>query len=388
MALGIAFCAVTATAAVVVQRDALVPPGWQALVGLVILSPWIVEHAVGWKVPRLLFGAVVIAAVAILLTSPTETDLAPFILIVLVAEVAGTGSVWSSIPVALAAVATLVGFDIYGDFKGSLYWWLGIAIIWDGGVAMQWQQRLLVRTREAQASRVAKAAIDERQRIAREIHDVIAHSLSVTMLHLTAARHSLATDRDVNEAVDALEDAERVGRQAMSDIRRTVGLLESADGDTSPLPAIDDIEKLVDDVRSTGAVVHYTLRGDPGSVTPAAGLDLYRIMQESLANTVKHASGAEVDARLDVTIDPVRLSVRNTMPSGKNAVRLGPDGNGGSGLRGMRQRVELLGGDFDAGPDDDGWHVTVTLPQPADETRRPKERDGLAGKCPTRTAGR
>jgi signal transduction histidine kinase len=388
MAIGIAFFAIAATVVVVGQRDALVPPGWQALVGFVIISPWILEHAVGWKLPRLLFGAIVIAGVAMLLTSPTDNDLAPFILVVLVAEVAGTGSVWSSIPVALAAVATLVGFDVYGDFKGSLYWWLGIAIIWDGGFAMQWQQRLLVRTREAQASRVAKAATDERQRIAREIHDVIAHSLSVTMLHLTAARHSLTTDKDVNEAVDALEDAERIGRQAMSDIRRTVGLLESPDGDTSPLPAIDDIEKLVDDVRSTGAVVQYTLRGDPDSVTPAAGLDLYRIMQESLANTVKHASGSEVDARLDLIADPVRLSVRNTVPSGTNAVLLGPDSNGGWGLRGMRQRVELLGGGFDAGPDDDGWHVSVTLPRPADESARPKERDGVAHRCPTRTARR
>jgi signal transduction histidine kinase len=388
MALGIAFCAVVATVAVVTQRDALEPPGWQALVGLAIISPWIAEHALGWKLPRLLFGAIVIAGVALLLTSPTETDLAPFILVVLVAEIAGTGSVWASIPVAVAAAATLVGFDIYGDFKGSLYWCLGIAIIWDGGFAMQWQQRLLVRTREAQATRVAKAATDERQRIAREIHDVIAHSLSVTMLHLTAARHALTTDKDVNEAVDALEDAERVGRQAMSDIRRTVGLLESPDGDTSPMPAIDDIEKLVDDVRSTGSVVRYTLRGDPGSVTPAAGLDLYRIMQESLANAVKHASGAEVDARLDLTSDPVRLTVRNAVPAGQNTILLGPDGNGGSGLRGMRQRVELLGGHFDAGPDQAGWHVAVDLPRSDDDSTQPEERNEPRGRCPTRSARR
>jgi signal transduction histidine kinase len=253
MALGIAFCAFAATLAVVIQRGALVPPGWEALVGLAIMAPWIVEHVLGWKLHPLLFGAIVIAGVAILMAAPAETDFAPFILVVLVAEVAGTAPVRWSIPVSLAAAATLVGFDIYGDFKGSLYWCLGIAIVWDGGFAMQWQQRLLLRTHQAQASRVAQAATEERQRIAREIHDVIAHSLSVTMLHLTAARHALTTDKDVNEAVDALEDAERVGRQAMSDIRRTVGLLDSSDGETSPMPAIDDIEKLVDDVRSTGS---------------------------------------------------------------------------------------------------------------------------------------
>ena len=388
MALGIGCSAFVATLAVVIQSNALIPPGWEALIGLVILSPWLVEHLLGQKVHPLVFGVIVIAGVATLMATSAEISFAPFILVVLVAEVAGTAPVRWSLPIALAAAATLVAFDIFGDFKGSLYWCLGITIIWDGGFAMQWQQRLLLRTQEAQASRVAQAATKERQRIAREIHDVIAHSLSVTMLHLTAARHVLATDKDVTEAVDALEDAERVGRQAMSDIRRTVGLLESPDGNTAPLPAVDDIEDLVDEVRATGAAVSYTLRGDPGCVTPAAGLDLYRIMQESLANAVKHAAGSEVDARLDLTADPVRLTVRNSMPAGHDAVLLGPDGNGGSGLRGMRQRVELLGGGFDAGPDDAGWHVSVTLPRPEDDSKQPEADDGLGGWCPARAAGR
>jgi signal transduction histidine kinase len=388
MALGIAGCALAATTAVVVQRDALFPPGWEALVGLAIIAPWIVEHVLGVMLPRLLFGAVVITGVAILMVDPVESDFAPFILVVLVAEVAGTGSIWSSIPVALAAAGTLAGFDVYGDFKGSLYWCLGIAIVWDGGFAMQWQQRLLQRTREAQASRVARAATEERQRIAREIHDVIAHSLSVTMLHLTAARHTLTTDKDVAEAVDALEDAERVGRQAMSDIRRTVGLLESGEGDTAPMPSIDDIESLVDDVRSTGAAVDYQLRGDTAGITPTAGLELYRIMQESLANAVKHAAGSAVDARLDLTGDPVRLTVANSIPADRSTVLLGPDGNGGSGLRGMRQRVELLGGHFDAGPDGRGWRVSVSLPRSDDDSTHQEEQRANGGWCPTRSARR
>lgn len=385
MALGIAGTAVVATVAALIQRDAVLSPQWATLFGTAVVVPWIVEHLVGWKLPRLLFGVVVVAGVAGLLADPVEADFAPFILVVLVGELAGTGSAWSSIPVSVAAGTTLILFDVYGDFKGSLYWCLGMAIVWDGGFAMQWQQRLLVRTHEAQASRIAQAATEERQRIAREVHDVIAHSLSVTMLHLTAARHALTTDRDVAEAVDALEDAERLGRQAMSDIRRTVGLLESSDGNTSPTPSIDDIESLVDGVRSAGTNVSYELRGDPADVTPAVGLDLYRIMQESLANAVKHASGADVDARLDLTGDPVRLSVRNPIPTTSGAVHLGPDGNGGSGLRGMRQRVELLGGSVDAGPDDNGWQVVVTLPR---SDGRSEESDGLGGWCPTRSARR
>jgi signal transduction histidine kinase len=385
MALGIAAAAVVATVAALLQRDAVLSPQWSTLFGVVILLPWLAEHLVGWKLPRLVFGAIVVAGVAGLLANPAEADFAPFILVVLVGELAGTGSAWSSIPASIAAGATLVAFDLAGDFKGSLYWCLGMAIVWDGGFAMQWQQRLLVRTKEAQESRIARAATEERQRIASEVHDVIAHSLSVTMLHLTAARHVLTTDRDVTEAIDALEDAERLGRQAMSDIRRTVGLLETADGNTSPMPSIDDIEGLIDGVRSAGTSVDYQLVGDPGSLTPGAGLDLYRIMQESLANAVKHAPGADVDARLDLTGDPVRLTVCNTMPTGRRTGLLGPDGNGGSGLRGMRQRVELLGGAFDAGPDAEGWRVSVTLPR-SDE--RSEERDEPRGRCPARPARR
>jgi signal transduction histidine kinase len=387
MALGIAGCALVSTVGAVAQRDAIWPPGWEALVGLAVMLPWIVEHLVGWKLPRLLFGAIVIAGVAVLLASQpaTHTDLAPFILVVLVGELAGTGSMWASIPVSVAAAATLVGFEVYGDFKGSLYWCLGIAIVWDGGFAMQWQQRLLLRTHEAQASRVAQATVQERQRIAREVHDVVAHSLSVTMLHLTAARHALTTNRDVTEAIDALEDAERLGRQAMSDIRRTVGLLESADGTTTPMPSIDDIGALVDDVRAAGGSIHFDLRGDPDGVTPAVGLDVYRIMQESLANAVKHAPGAEVDAVLDLTGDPVRLTVCNTLPAGRGGALLGPDGNGGSGLRGMRQRVELLGGSFDAGSDDAGWHVSVSLPA-SDHSL--EDQGGNGRRCPARAARR
>jgi signal transduction histidine kinase len=385
MALGIAGCALIGTVAVVVQRDALVPPGWEALVGLAIMMPWVVEHLGGWKVPRLLFGAIVIAGIAVLMLNPVEDDFAPFVLVVLVGELAGTGSVWSSIPASIAAGTTLVLFDVYGDFTGSLYWCLGMAIVWDGGFAMQWQQRLLLRTHEAQASRVAQAAVQERQRIAREVHDVVAHSLSVTMLHLTAARHALTTDRDVTEAIDALEDAERLGRQAMSDIRRTVGLLESGDGTTTPMPSIDDIGALVDDVRAAGGLIHFDLRGDPGSLLPAVGLDVYRIMQESLANAVKHAPGAEIHAVLDLTGDPVRLNVCNTVPTGRGGTLLGPDGNGGSGLRGMRQRVELLGGSFDAGPDDAGWHVTVNLPASDDSL---EDQGDNGRRCPVRPTRR
>ena len=102
-----------------------------------------------------------------------------------------------------------------------------VAIGWLVGYLMRTQQLLMIKQGQAQAALAEHAAADERRRIAREVHDVIAHSLSVTLLHVTAARRGLQQDRDVDDAVGALEDAERLGRQAMADIRRTVGLLDS-----------------------------------------------------------------------------------------------------------------------------------------------------------------
>ena len=99
---------------------------------------------------------------------------------------------------------------------------------WLVGYLMHTQRRLMIEQEGAQAALAEHAAGDERRRIAREVHDVIAHSLSITLLHLTGARRGLQQDGDIDEAVDALEQAEQLGRQAMGDIRRTVGLLDSA----------------------------------------------------------------------------------------------------------------------------------------------------------------
>jgi signal transduction histidine kinase len=205
------------------------------------------------------------------------------------------------------------------------------------------------------------AAADERRRIAREIHDVIAHSLSITLLHVTGARRALQQDRDVDDAVEALEQAERLGRQAMADIRRTVGLLDSSPArtaQTTPEPAIDDIGVLVADFERAG--LHVTLRSDGSTerVSAAVGLALYRITQESLANIAKHAPDSKSTVALSISATSASLIVNNQLPAAVATVQ-SPEGRG---LRGMRQRVELLGGAIDAGPTRDGWSVCAEIP--------------------------
>ncbi|MCP2317089.1 Signal transduction histidine kinase [Nocardia amikacinitolerans] len=305
-------------------------------------------------------------AAALFLLQPVAADFAPFVLVIVVGEVAAIASVRVGAAVAVGAIAELVAFDIAGNvwwsadterFDGLPMYGMGIVLGFMCGLMLQYQRRFLYRERHYQEMRAAQAAEEERRRIAREVHDVIAHSLSITLLHLTAARHALETDRDVDEAVEALVDAERLGRQAMADIRRTVGLLDKRPSRLAPEPSVRDIEDLVGDFVRAGLDVRYRCTDDLSPVTAAVGLALYRIGQESLANVVKHAPGATATVLLTVDEAAAALTVVNTLPDGLPAQR-----GHGMGLTGMWQRAELLGGRLTAGPAEDGWSVRAEFP--------------------------
>jgi signal transduction histidine kinase len=236
------------------------------------------------------------------------------------------------------------------------------------GYLMRTQRLLLSEQIQARAMLAEHAAADERRRIAREVHDVIAHSLSVTLLHVTGARRVLQQDRDVDDAVEALEQAERLGRQAMADIRRTVGLLDNSPMKTTPEPGIDDIGVLVQDFERAGLDVALRIDGPTQRVSAAVGLALYRITQESLANVAKHAPDSKSTVALSISAASARLAVNNQLPVAVAATQ-SPEGRG---LRGMRQRVELLGGAIDVGPTRDGWSVCAEVPlQEGDTGWRP-----------------
>jgi signal transduction histidine kinase len=181
----------------------------------------------------------------------------------------------------------------------------------------------------------------------------------------------LQQDRDVDDAVEALEQAERLGRQAMADIRRTVGLLDSGPkktAQTTPEPGIDDIGVLVEGFERAGLAVTLRIDGTTRCVSAAVGLALYRITQESLANVAKHAPDSKSTVALSISAASARLAVNNQLPAAVAAAQ-SPEGRG---LRGMRQRVELLGGAIDVGPTPDGWSVCAEIPlQDSDTGWRP-----------------
>lgn len=318
--------------------------------------------------PRLPWAALMIAPVVVVIVdSPVDTDFAPFILVLMCIQVGAVGRLGESVIAMVAASGSLVALELSGQADGALIWVFGNFAAWAGGMAVQKSLVLVEQEKARHAEQMAGATLDERRRIAREVHDVVAHSLSVTMLHLTGARHALESGGDPAAAANALRDAERLGREAMNDIRRTVGLLAGADdgGETAPMPSAGDILALAREFASAGLAVECKVHGDPANVSTAAGLGLYRIAQESLANAAKHAPGAAVCLALDVSNGRTSLVVRST-PSNGVKPRNG-DGDGvGLGLRGMEERARLLGGTFRAGPEGDGWSVAVEMPANAE----------------------
>jgi signal transduction histidine kinase len=151
----------------------------------------------------------------------------------------------------------------------------------------------------------------------------------------------------------------------MADIRRTVGLLDSGPTKaalTVPEPGIDDISQLVADFENAGLAVTLQLDGSTRNVSAAVGLALYRIAQESLTNIAKHAPDTRSTVSLDISARSARLAVENQLPAAVTAVESPECPAEGRGLRGMRQRVELLGGAIDVGPRRQGWSVNAEIP--------------------------
>ncbi|GLX93284.1 histidine kinase [Herbidospora sp. NBRC 101105] len=209
--------------------------------------------------------------------------------------------------------------------------------------------RLVAQALEALA---LQRAADQRRIMAQDVHDVVGHTLAVTMLHITAARMAIRRDAGA-EALDALEEAERHGRASLADLRRLVKVLRSGEeSSTAPQPGLADVAALVEGFR--GAVdLTFSVDGVT-AVEPGAELAAYRIIQEALANAVRHGTGP---ARVSVTLTGGDLLVEVANPVG--SVR---DDGPGSGLAGMRERAAAAGGECAAGMRDGEWLVSARIP--------------------------
>lgn len=207
----------------------------------------------------------------------------------------------------------------------------------------------------------ASAVTDERARIARELHDVVAHKMSVIVLQAEGATRVL--DRDPAQVRDVLSNIEVQGREALIEMRRVLEVMRvhGADGpELVPQPGLDDVPALVADVEKAGVPVRLSVEGEVRPLPPGVDLSAYRIVQEALTNVLKHATGATADVMIQYRPDHVELMIQNRAGA---AAKSGLRGTGaGHGLVGMRERVALFGGRLMAGPHEGGYRVEAVLP--------------------------
>jgi signal transduction histidine kinase len=234
-------------------------------------------------------------------------------------------------------------------------WAAGVTFTTFAFLLVRHELDLVAQLRVAQTGLAGRARAEERNRIARELHDVIAHTLTVSLLHVTSAR--LAVEYEPEDAARALAEAERLGRETLAEVRAVVGLLREDAGRgetmTEPLPGVEALPELVERFRLAGADITVATDGDTGRLAGTTGLGVYRIVQESLTNAVKHAPGVPVRVSLRVEANAVELAVDSAGHPGSGA---------GLGLIGMKERAESLGGSCQAGPGGHGWLVRARLP--------------------------
>jgi signal transduction histidine kinase len=225
---------------------------------------------------------------------------------------------------------------------------------------------LATRNAELESAReqlAAQAVAEERLRIARELHDIVAHSLSVIAVQSAVGRHVLASQPE--EAGRSLAAIEATSKSALTEVRRMLGVLRSDDRDPelAPLPGLGQLERLVGEVRSTGLEVDLLVEGVRRELPAGVDLAAYRITQEALTNTIRHAGPAHASVAVRYEPDEVVVEVLDD-GRGLASTRDGDgDGDGGHGLLGMRERAALCGGELDAGPRrGGGFRVWARLP--------------------------
>ncbi len=209
-----------------------------------------------------------------------------------------------------------------------------------------------------------RALLEERQRIARELHDVVAHHMSVIAIQAEAAPYKTADPPP--ELVESFGDIRASALAGLTELRRVLGVLRADGRDTAPQPGLAELDALLDSARSGGVSVTVTSSGDPVTLPEGVDLSAYRIVQEALSNAIRHAPGSHVQVHLAYRPDALALEICNDavltavpvlVASGEHS------GGGGNGLVGMRERAAMLGGSLDAGPaEDGGFRVSAVLP--------------------------
>lgn len=258
-------------------------------------------------------------------------------------------------PATLSSWASVIGVAAVFSMLDLTVWFFGRS-----AAVTSRRARELVETREAMA---AEAVASERLRIARELHDIVAHAVTIMVLQASGARRQLARNPALAEA--ALQSVEAIGKQAMGELRRLLEVLRSvADEDpgTGIPETLRNLETLVRQTEAAGVSVTLSTRGLAGQLDPSVELAAYRVVQEALTNVTRHAGpGAHADVVLFKNEESLAIDVDND--HGGSVPSVTTELSSGYGLVGLRERVKLMGGELSVGPSDDGgYRVHAVLP--------------------------
>jgi signal transduction histidine kinase len=363
------YCAAASLAAFLVVDMLLVESdarGWFIVLGVIGAIALLATRDAPFVAPLVVLGAA--AGLVFVDEAEAEELNAIFVVVVLFIPwcLGAYNDVRRAIVGLIAVEAVFAWVNVRFDGSVSDFFWIaGFGVIaWTGGFVLNLRsehaRELAERSRQLeleQAQAAERAVTDERQRIARELHDVIAHSVSVMTVQAGAVRRLLLPEQERER--QALETIEHTGREALTEMRRLLGLLREggATPEYAPQPSLRALDSLVAKVRESGLPVEVRVDGKPRDLPAGVDLSAYRVVQEALTNAIKHGkpSRAWIDVRwLD---DAVELEVAND-----------GDGRGtgdgtGRGLVGMRERVAVVGGELESGPREGGGYlVRARLP--------------------------
>jgi signal transduction histidine kinase len=330
---------------------------------VVTIGPLLLRHRFPFGAPVAVFGAV--AAISFV-----ESNFAPASFAVFLALLAGSFLIGmapdlrqalAGIPIMIAAVAITIRNHPTDGFEDFFFVTVLLGCAWVAGFALR-SKLADVQERQRLAEEEAKLAVsEERNRITRELHDVLAHSVSVMTVQASAVRRRLTPEQERER--EALLTVEETGRQALAEMRRLVGIMRTEEDSVAltPQPGLGTLPALVEQVRQSGLPVELRVEGEPVKLPAGVDLSAYRIVQEALTNTLKHAGPARAWVAVRYAGDDVEIEVENDGRSDGDG-----DGDGavaGHGLVGMRERVALCGGELHSGPrPGGGYRISARLP--------------------------
>ena len=312
-------------------------------------------------VPTLVVLASTVATVLLTPTGPGDV----FYLAIWIVGVYACGAY---LPLTLSWVALALWWvTLFASVNGQLIWgdlaFMGILTLgaWLPGVMArraEQARRAAQALADTQKRQAERAVADEQARIARELHDVVAHAIGVMVVHAGAAQGFL--DRDLRRASQALDIVQDSGAEAVLELRRMLRLLRDGASEPveAPMPRIAQVEGLLARARAAGHGVDLDLAGDLDRLSPAMDLTGFRIVQEAVTNAMKHAPGSAIRVSIRLTDRSLEVRVTNDLAGGRTAVSHGT----GSGLTGLRERVSVFTGELTAGPVGDAWLVDVRIP--------------------------